>query len=84
MLIDIQWRSSWSRVRLSLCVGWNSGDIHQSSRVGIYVDPSSLRRPGARAYILRLRAPTAGGQYHWVSMLAPQYCQKLFSYITGK
>lgn len=27
--------------------------------------------------------PTAGGQYHWVSMLAPQYCQKLFSYITG-
>lgn len=29
------------------------------------------------------RAPTAGGQYHWVSILAPQSCQKLLSYITG-
>ncbi|MCJ1426354.1 hypothetical protein MMC29_004257, partial [Sticta canariensis] len=28
-------------------------------------------------------APTAGGQYHWVSILEPQSCQKLFSYITG-
>ncbi|MCJ1393349.1 hypothetical protein MMC18_006222 [Xylographa bjoerkii] len=28
-------------------------------------------------------APTAGGQYHWVSMLAPPTSQKFFSYITG-
>ena len=28
-------------------------------------------------------APTAGGQYHWVSMLAPSSCRKFFSYITG-
>ena len=84
ILIDIQWGSSWSRVRLSLCVGRNFGDIHQSSRVGIHVSPSSLYHPCARAYTLQFRAPTAGGQYHWVSMLAPQYCQKLFSYVTGK
>ncbi|KAF7588880.1 hypothetical protein BBP40_005065 [Aspergillus hancockii] len=28
-------------------------------------------------------APTAGGQYHWCSMLAPQSVMKLSSYITG-
>lgn len=28
-------------------------------------------------------APTSGGQYHWVSMLAPQGYQKSFGYITG-
>ncbi|THC97921.1 hypothetical protein EYZ11_002619 [Aspergillus tanneri] len=28
-------------------------------------------------------APTAGGQYHWCSMLAPQSSMKLSSYITG-
>ncbi|CAD6574116.1 MAG: hypothetical protein ASARMPREDX12_006387 [Alectoria sarmentosa] len=29
-------------------------------------------------------APTAGGQYHWVSMLAPHSSRKLFSYVTGR
>ena len=29
------------------------------------------------------RAPTAGGQYHWVSMLAPPSSQKFLSYMTG-
>ncbi|KAH8433215.1 uncharacterized protein LDX57_010849 [Aspergillus melleus] len=28
-------------------------------------------------------APTAGGQYHWVSEFAPRRCQKFLSYITG-
>lgn len=28
-------------------------------------------------------APTAGGQYHWVSMLAPHHSRKFFSYVTG-
>jgi len=28
-------------------------------------------------------APTAGGQYHWVSMLAPPWCQRFLSYVTG-
>ncbi|KAF2268657.1 amino acid transporter [Lojkania enalia] len=27
--------------------------------------------------------PTAGGQYHWVSLLAPRSTRKFFSYITG-
>ena len=29
------------------------------------------------------RAPTSGGQYFWVSMLAPASCQRFLSYITG-
>lgn len=29
------------------------------------------------------RAPTAGGQYHWVSEFAPRTGQKFLSYITG-
>ncbi|KAL4816103.1 amino acid/polyamine transporter I [Aspergillus spinulosporus] len=28
-------------------------------------------------------APTSGGQYHWVSMLAPRSCVKFLSYISG-
>ncbi|PYH89694.1 GABA transporter [Aspergillus ellipticus CBS 707.79] len=28
-------------------------------------------------------APTAGGQYHWVSMMSPKWCQKYLSYLTG-
>ncbi|EWZ97206.1 hypothetical protein FOWG_04400 [Fusarium oxysporum f. sp. lycopersici MN25] len=28
-------------------------------------------------------APTSGGQYHWVAMLAPRSCSKFLSYITG-
>ncbi|EAT80001.1 hypothetical protein HBH56_076530 [Parastagonospora nodorum] len=28
-------------------------------------------------------APTAGGQYHWVSEFAPSSCQKFLSYIVG-
>ena len=29
------------------------------------------------------RAPTSGGQYHWISMLAPPASRKFLSYITG-
>jgi choline transport protein len=29
------------------------------------------------------RAPTAGGQYHWVSEFAPPSCQKFLSYMVG-
>lgn len=29
------------------------------------------------------RAPTSGGQYHWVSEFAPRSCQKFISYIVG-
>lgn len=30
------------------------------------------------------RAPTSGGQYHWVSEFAPRRAQKFLSYITGR
>ncbi|KAK2748735.1 hypothetical protein FQN57_000316 [Myotisia sp. PD_48] len=28
-------------------------------------------------------APTSGGQYHWVAMLAPRWCNRFLSYMTG-
>jgi choline transport protein len=28
-------------------------------------------------------APTSGGQYHWVAMLAPRSCARFLSYVTG-
>ena len=28
--------------------------------------------------------PTAGGQYHWVSILAPRQSKKFLSYVTGR
>lgn len=31
-----------------------------------------------------LIAPTAGGQYHWVSEFAPKSLQKLLSYLVGE
>lgn len=36
-----------------------------------------------RATVDSFRAPTSGGQYHWVSMLAPPSMSKFLSYITG-
>lgn len=32
----------------------------------------------------RARAPTSGGQYHWISMLAPTSCRKFTSYTMGR
>lgn len=29
------------------------------------------------------RAPTSGGQYHWVSEFSPRSCQRYLSYLTG-
>jgi choline transport protein len=33
--------------------------------------------------LTHLRAPTAGGQYHWVSEFAPTKYQKILSYYAG-
>jgi amino acid transporter len=33
--------------------------------------------------LIYVRAPTAGGQYHWVSEFAPKSCQRFLSYIVG-
>lgn len=34
-------------------------------------------------FLTLCRAPTSGGQYHWVSEFAPKRQQKFLSYITG-
>jgi hypothetical protein len=49
---------------------------------------ASMYAPVLRIWVLvantrHRRAPTSGGQYHWVSEFAPPSCQKFLSYITG-
>ena len=39
--------------------------------------------PAQPAILTLDRAPTAAGQYHWVSMLAPPSCRTFLAYITG-
>ncbi|QMW44280.1 hypothetical protein G4B11_007700 [Aspergillus flavus] len=41
------------------------------------------RKGGSGPLTIKTRAPTSGGQYHWVSEFAPRSCQKPLSYITG-
>ncbi|OAQ97744.1 hypothetical protein LLEC1_00414 [Akanthomyces lecanii] len=49
-----------------------------------YDDRVQLMRLGKKS-VLKLvsMAPTSGGQYHWVSMMAPRSSAKFLSYITG-
>ena len=39
--------------------------------------------PSHAVQLTPLRAPSAGGQYHWISELAPRDVQKLLSYTVG-
>jgi hypothetical protein len=45
----------------------------------------SLLLPWPRSRLMACaRAPTSGGQYHWVSEFAPRSTQKVVSYVVGK
>ena len=37
LMAEIQWRSSWAYIRLSLCLGWKSLCFHHTWRVGVHV-----------------------------------------------
>lgn len=52
-------------------------------RNGINVSTKKIRSPAHRLFNHLHRAPTSGGQYHWVSEFAPPSTQKFLSYITG-
>ena len=59
------------RIRLCIRVHVRTGfDVSTSSHITL---PSNSD----------CRAPTSGGQYHWVSEFAPREYQKFLSYITG-
>lgn len=44
---------------------------------------SGLGQNFAVAYASKFRAPTSGGQYHWISEFAPRKYQKFLSYLMG-
>lgn len=63
------------RLRLRLRVhGGNGLDVRVAGDFFWPIAPVNQRR---------CRAPTSGGQYHWVSEFAPREYQKFLSYITG-
>ena len=53
-----------------------------SSRNGVNVS-AHISRTAFKRYSQIPRAPTSGGQYHWVSEFAPPEYQKVLSYVTG-
>lgn len=52
------------------------------SRIGVNVSERQTLH-GVLRHNNMTRAPTAGGQYHWISELSPRKYQKKLSYITG-
>ena len=59
--------------RLRLCIRFHVRDGFHVSTLNTMISKSDVC----------FRAPTSGGQYHWVSEFAPKECQKFLSYITG-
>jgi len=69
--IDLDFRDCCSG--LLFCVRVFSGDgFNVSARLILVIRE-----------LTRQRAPTSGGQYHWVSEFAPRRFQRLMSYMTG-
>lgn len=79
-----QWRASWTGIRLFGCLCWYIISVYYVGRTGLYVCTPPLHCIFFEAdKWSSARAPTSGGQYHWVAMLAPRSCRNFLSYITG-
>ena len=63
---------------------WHTGRVCNTRRIGFNVRIPSTDRHISLTYSTFNRAPTSGGQYYWVAMLAPVSSRKFLSYITGK
>ena len=61
--------------------GWNCVGLCEFGRDVFDVRLSAVRCAAIADF--SGRAPTAGGQYHWVSEFAPPSCQKFLSYLVG-
>ena len=64
-----------------MCVYRLSLPVCLNGRNGIHVGIHGLVK--SNCLLRSIRAPTSGGQYHWVSEFAPKSCQKFLSYLTG-
>ncbi|CAF9940583.1 hypothetical protein IMSHALPRED_002086 [Imshaugia aleurites] len=72
--ILITWEASFIIFDISILKQWRARRLHIRLSLGLG------RNIGNMCFI---GAPTAGGQYHWVSVLAPPGSQKILSYMTG-
>lgn len=74
--------ATWEFVLVSLAIGlWNGGFAGLFwTFIGTIICYSSVVVSLAE---MASMAPTAGGQYHWVSEFAPASCQKFLSYSAG-
>ncbi|QMW44888.1 hypothetical protein G4B11_008308, partial [Aspergillus flavus] len=74
--------ATWESILLTSDYGLINGGragmvyVYIGTFIGFFASVASLAE-------IASRAPTAGGQYHWVSEYAPPSCQRFLSYITG-
>jgi hypothetical protein len=83
----LHWQK-WSRCECLILV--IQGTLTPQTEISAYsLAPGPQRRLlsipscGFPSYICFSRAPTSGGQYHWVSEFAPPKYQKFLSYASG-
>ncbi|CAG8979944.1 hypothetical protein HYALB_00013368 [Hymenoscyphus albidus] len=76
---------TWEGVLLLFTINFNNGGMAGSVYGYLFVWLGTLAAFSTMAELasLVLRAPTAGGQYHWVSILAPKSSRKFLSYVIG-
>ncbi len=63
---------------------WHTGRIYDTRRTGFDVCIPNKDEHFVLADNTYNRAPTSGGQYYWVAILAPESSRRFLSYITGK
>ncbi|KAL5372287.1 hypothetical protein DPSP01_013619 [Paraphaeosphaeria sporulosa] len=73
---------TWEGVLLSFAISFTDGGFSGSVYEYIFVWIGTLAAFSSMGELASM-APTAGGQYHWTSMLAPKFCRKIFSYFIG-
>ncbi|KAF2644023.1 choline transport protein [Massarina eburnea CBS 473.64] len=73
---------TWEGVFLLFAVSFTNGGYAGSVYEFILVWCGTLSSFSTMGELASM-APTAGGQYHWVSMLAPKSCRKFLSYFIG-
>jgi choline transport protein len=74
--------STWATVLVTLFVGFQNGGPAGLVYGYIFIFIGTLASMTVLSELASM-APTAGGQYHWVSMLAPRSTRKYTSYIIG-
>lgn len=75
-------RTCWPVLELYLDVCWLHFRGDELSRDGINVS-CDFEAGSYTTVLIKDRAPTSGGQYHWVSEFAPPEYQQFLSYVVG-